>query len=157
VATTLSAAFAGGGNNIKVASVTGFSAGQAIMIDTGANQEAAVIATAGTAGAATLSAVVKAGTTDLPVANARGFSAGQTVLIDGDANLETAVVASISWRRDSIIVTKPLTEAHAAGVQVSGTSITLASALAKGHARGTQIYDNVPSPGAPNKYYKKAH
>ena len=59
--------------------------------------------------------------------------------------------------RGSIIVTKPLTEAHAAGVQVSGTGIPLASALAKEHARRTQNYDNVPTLGAPNKYYKKAH
>ena len=55
-ATTLSAASAAGVNNIKVASVADFAAGQTIMIDTGANLETAVIATVGTAGATTVGA-----------------------------------------------------------------------------------------------------
>ena len=50
-ATTLPAASAAGATNIKVASVADFAAGQAIMIDAGANLETAVIATVGTAGA----------------------------------------------------------------------------------------------------------
>ena len=98
-ATTLSAASAAGANNIKVASVADFGAGQTIMIDTGANRETAVIATVGTAGATTVGAATDVGATVIPVASAIGFSAGQTITIDSGANRETAVVASISRRR----------------------------------------------------------
>jgi len=49
--TTLSAASAVGAVNIKVASVSGFAAGQTIKIDTGANQEADTVTAVGTAGA----------------------------------------------------------------------------------------------------------
>ena len=47
------AASASGATNIKVASVTDFSAGQTIMVDR-ADAETAVIATVGTAGATTV-------------------------------------------------------------------------------------------------------
>ena len=50
--TTLAAPAAIGATNIKVGSVTGFVAGMAITIDTGANAEPATIMTVGTAGAA---------------------------------------------------------------------------------------------------------
>ena len=53
-ATTLPADSAAGANNIKVASVADFGAGQTIIIDTGANRETAVIATVGTAGGTTV-------------------------------------------------------------------------------------------------------
>ena len=98
-ATTLSAASAAGANNIKVASVADFAAGQTIMIDTGANLETAVIATVGTAGATTVGAATDVGATVIPVAGGMGFSAGQTITIDSGANQETAVVASTSRRR----------------------------------------------------------
>ena len=49
--TTLAAAASIGATNIKVGSVTGFVAGMAITIDTGANAEPATIMTVGTAGA----------------------------------------------------------------------------------------------------------
>ena len=101
-ATTLSAASAAGANNIKVASVADFGAGQTIIIDTGANRETAVIATVGTAGATTVGTATDVGATVIPVASAAGFSAGQTITIDSGANQETAVVASATgggrWR-----------------------------------------------------------
>ena len=53
-ATTLSAESAAGANNIKVASVADFGAGQTIVIDAGANLETAVIATVGTPGGTTV-------------------------------------------------------------------------------------------------------
>jgi non-reducing end alpha-L-arabinofuranosidase len=53
-----------------------------------------------------------------------------------------------------ITVAAPLTLAHAAGAQVSGTGITLAAALTHAHASGAQIASDVPTPGAPNKYYR---
>ena len=92
--TTLAAASAVGANNIKVASVADFAPGQTIVIDTGANQETAIVATVGTQGATTVGTATAAGATVIPVASAAGFTAGQTITIDSGANLETAVVVS---------------------------------------------------------------
>jgi hypothetical protein len=160
-ATILSAASAAGATNIKVASVSGFDAGQTIAIDTGANLETAVIATVGTAGATTVRAASGVGATVIPVAGAIGFSAGQTITIDsGGANHETAVVASISGAGRgpaSITVAAPLTLAHEVGAQVSGSGITLTAALTRAHSTGTTAASSVPTPGAPNQYYKRPH
>jgi len=54
-----------------------------------------------------------------------------------------------------ITVVAPLTRAHAAGTQVSGSGITLAAPLTRAHASGAQVAAEVPTPGAPNKYYGK--
>ena len=165
-ATTLPAASAAGATNIKVASVADFAAGQTIIIDTGANAETAVIATVGTAGATTVGADAAAGATVIPVASAAGFSAGQTITIDSGANAETAVVVSSAGGRGggggggrggaptpaTITVAAPLTLAHAAGAQVSGTGITLTAALSRAHAIGAPVATSAPTPGAPNKY-----
>jgi len=153
-ATTLSAPSAAGAANIKVASVADFAAGQTILVDTGANLQTAVIATVGTAGANTAGAATSVGATVIPLAGAGGFAAGQTVTIDSGANQETAVVASSTGGRGgaTITVAAPLTRAHAAGAQVSGSGITLNAPLTRVHASGAQIVSNVPTPGAPNKY-----
>jgi hypothetical protein len=157
-ATTLSAAAAAGAANIKVASVADFGAGQTIMIDTGASLETAVIATVGTAGATTATAATDVGATVITVANAAGFSAGQTITIDSGGKSETALVASTAGGGRGgaarITVARPLTLAHAAGAQVSGTGITLTAALTQAHAGGAQVATDVPTPGAPNKYYR---
>ena len=133
-----------------------FAAGQTITIDTGLSLETAVIATVGTAGATTASAATGVGATVIPVAGAIGFIAGQTITIDNGANHETAVVASVTGGRGGarITVAAPLTSAHAAGAQISGTGITLTTALTRAHARGAQVAASVPTPGAPNKYYR---
>jgi non-reducing end alpha-L-arabinofuranosidase len=162
-----------GANNIKVASVGGFNAGQTITIDSGANRETAVIATVGTAGGTTVSTATEAGATVIPVASAAGFNAGQTITIDSGTNVETAVVASISGGGRggrgggggfgggrgapgaggaSITVSAPLKTAHAVGVQVSGSGITLTAALTKAHATGAQVGGTGPTPGAPNQF-----
>jgi uncharacterized protein (DUF2345 family) len=47
---TLMIASPAGASNIKVSSVEGFSAGQKVLVDSGANLEDAVIVTVGTAG-----------------------------------------------------------------------------------------------------------
>ena len=155
---TLSAASAAGGTNIKVASVEGFDAGQAIMIDSGANQETAVIATVGTPGATTVDTATAVGATTIPVASAFGFRPGQTITIDSGANSETAVVVSAPRRgAATITVAAPLTLAHAAGAQVSGTGITLATALTRMHASGAPVAGSVPTPGAPNQYDRRSH
>ena len=145
-----------GANNIKVASVADFAAGQTIIIDSGTNIETAVIASVGTPGGTFVTTNTSVGVTAIPVANAAGFSAGQTITIDSGTTNETAVVASISMARRSgfggpggpsggrgpggatIIVVSPLAIAHSAGVQVSGSGITLATALTRAHVSGVQ-------------------
>jgi hypothetical protein len=159
-ASTLSAASAAGANNIKVVSVADFAAGLSVMIDTGANQETAVIATVGTPGGTTASAATNAGATVIPVAGGFGFTAGQTITIDSGANQETAILTSTTFggrggAGPSITVSAPLKSGHAAGVQVSGSGITLTVALTKAHASGAQVANSVPTPGAPNQYYRK--
>jgi hypothetical protein len=165
-ATTLSAASAAGATNIKVASAADFAAGQTIMIDTGANLQTAVIATVGTAGATTVGAATNVGAIVIPVASGAGFTAGQTITIDSGANQETAVVAATTGGARggrgggpgagaTITVAAPLKSAHAAGAQVSGSGISLTAALTQAHASGAQVAGDVPTPGAPNKYYRQ--
>jgi len=162
-ATTLAAASAAGANNLKVAGVAEFATGQTILIDTGANFETAAIATVGTAGATTVGAATNVGATVIPVASALGFTAGQTIAVDSGANQETAVVAATTGGRGgrggpggaTITVTAPLKSAHAAGAQVSGSGITLSAPLTKAHAGGAPVAGNVPTPDAPNEYYRR--
>jgi len=157
-ATTLAAAAAAGATNIKVATVAEFASGQTLTIDSGAGTETAKIATVGTAGATTAGAAVTAGATVIPVASAFGFTAGQAITIDD----ESAVVASVAFGgrggrggTTSITVTAPLKSAHADGAAVSGSGITLATALTRAHAAGSQIASDLPTPGAPNKYSRR--
>jgi hypothetical protein len=153
-AATLAAASPAGATNIKVASVEGFEVGQKIMVDTGASQETAVIATVGTAGATTTETATSAGATVIPVASTIGFTPGETITIDSGASTETAMVAAASRRgRATITVSAPLKSAHAADVQVSGTGITLSAALTQPHAGGAPVADSAPTPGAPNQYH----
>lgn len=152
---TLSASSTAGATNIKVASTEGFRAGQTIHIDSGANVETAVIATVGTAGATTTRTSIGAGATVLPTANVTGFSRGQTITIGDGANFETAVIASIRTHGDTTItVTAPLAHGHAADAQISGSGISLTTPLTQAHTSGTQIFDNTPTPGAPNQYHE---
>jgi non-reducing end alpha-L-arabinofuranosidase len=156
-AATLSTPSAAGTGNIKVSSVEGFAAGQKITIDTGADLETAVIATVGTAGATTVGAATDVGATVIPVAGAIGFRDGQTINIDTGENAETAVIVSARrFGTATITVTTPLTHAHTKGAPLSGTGITVAAALARPHAAGVQVTDNVPTPGAPNHYRRRA-
>jgi non-reducing end alpha-L-arabinofuranosidase len=162
VATSLSAATPVGANNIKVASVAGFAAGQAVIVDAGAQRETAVVAEVGTAGATTVETAATPGATVIAVADAAGFTVGQAITIDSGATRETAVAASIARggrpgpggpaRSATITLAAPLTAAHAAGTQVSGSGITLQAPLAKVHDRGTPVAGSVPTPGAPNAY-----
>ena len=157
-AATLSAASVAGATNIKVESVEGFDVGQKIMIDKGANLETAVIATVGTAGTTTVGIGTDAGATVIPVAGAMGFRDRQTITVGIGADGETAVVASVRrFGSNAITVAKPLTHAHPAGAEVSGTGISLTVALAREHAKGVQISDNVPTPGGPNQYHRSTH
>jgi len=168
-ATTLSAASAAGATNIKVASVSDFDAGETILIDAGANLETAVIATVGTAGATTVGTDTNVGAIVIPVAGRPGFLAGQTITVDDGATSETAVVVSTAGiargggpgagaaggAPSTVTVATPLRFAHPAGAQVSGTGLTLTAALTRAHESGVQVADNVPTPGAPNRYHRR--
>ena len=157
-AATLSASSAAGATNIKVSSVEGFEAGQKIMVDARPNLETAVIEAVGTPGATTVGASTEVGATVIPVVSVTGFRDGQTINIDPGANSETVVIASIRrFGGTAITVASPLTRVHAAGAQVSGTGITLTIGLTHAHAIGAQIGENVPTPGAPNRYNRKPH
>lgn len=152
-ATVLPIGARAGTNNIKVAGVSEFTPGQKITIDVGADQEAAVIASIGAAGATTLSAEVKGSATTLTVATGVGFSAGQTVTIDNGVLQETAVIVSAVRNRAGAAITlsAPLASTHAAGAEVTGTGITLTAPLTKSHSSGTAIVSGAPTPGAPNQ------
>jgi len=157
-AASLSTASPAGATNIKVDSVEGFSAGQKVLIDSGANLEDAIVATVGTAGATTVRNAIDVGATVLLVANAAGFRKGEAITIDSGANAETAVVSSIrSFGSGTMTVAAPLVRAHAAGVQISGSGLNLTSALARAHTSGAQISNDLPTPGAPNQYHRNNH
>ena len=163
---TLAAAATAGSVNIKVSSVTDFSIGQKIIIDTGTKSEMAVITTIGTPGATTVGSATNVGAKVIPVNSVEGFGTGQTITIDNGINQETAVVASIvAGRRrfgsrtvsptDTIIITMPLKIEHTPGAQISGSGITLTRPLTMEHERSVQVAGNIPTPGAPNQYYRK--
>ncbi|HEY6446872.1 MAG TPA: arabinofuranosidase catalytic domain-containing protein [Acidobacteriaceae bacterium] len=154
-ATMLGAASAVGATSIKVASVDDFAAGQTVVIDQGANRETAQIASVGTPGAATMSSAADAGATVLPVSGATGFTEGETISIGNGA--ETSVIASIRrFGAPAIVLSSPLTAAHAAGTEVSGTGITLTAPLTREHAAQAPVTGDVATPGAPNQYQRKA-
>jgi hypothetical protein len=105
-----------------------------------------------------VSSLIATGATDIPVASPFGFTAGQTITINGGGTSETAVVGSIArFPTPGIVVTAPLQHEYAVGALVSGTGIGLTTALSKTHADGAQVTDNVPTPGAPNRYYTGPH
>ena len=156
--TALAAASSAGATDIKVGGVEGFDAGQTIRVGSGANLETAVISTVGTAGATTLRSATAAGATELPVAGAIGFRDGQTITIGSGASRETAVILRTTrFPETSIVVTKALTMAHAAGAQVSGTGITLTAPLTHGHAREAVVTGSISTPGAPNHYFRRSN
>ncbi len=157
-ATALSASSTAGATNIKVASVEGFGAGETIRIDSGANLETAVITTVGTAGASAVGIATDVGTSVIPVASVTGFRDGQTITIDKGTNSETAVIVSIRrFGAATITVAAPLTLAHAAGAQVSGTGLSLSTALTREHTSGAPVAGSASTPGAPNHYYRRPH
>jgi hypothetical protein len=155
---TMAISSAAGATNIKVTGVAGFSGGQKILMDAGNDQETAVIATVGTAGATQLHAATDAGASVISVAGLAGFREGETITIGNGASSESAIIASINWWGGaSITVTTQLKHAHAEGDQVSGSGITLAAPTSRAHASGAQVTDTLPTPGATNRYFKKPH
>jgi len=163
----LSAPSERGSNNIKVASVTGFTPGEKIIIGSGTDSETSTIATVGTPGGTSVSAATVAGGKVIHVNGVTGFEAGQTISVGSGANRESAVIAAVAAVRrrfgnratngptDSITVSAPLKYAHPVNELVAGSGITLTKALTRAHDNGAQIASNLPTPGAPNQYPRK--
>jgi hypothetical protein len=100
--------------------------------------------------ATTLPVASAVGATNIKVAGVADFSAGQTIIIDTGANRETAVIATVGTPGASTVGT-----ATSAGAQVSGSGITLSTALTRAHEAGAQVAASVPTPGAPNQYSRR--
>ncbi|HEX4270147.1 MAG TPA: hypothetical protein VHZ32_02130, partial [Rhizomicrobium sp.] len=145
-----------GARTIKVSNVVGFEAGQTVSIGQGTEQETDQIASVGTGGASRTTSPVQAGGTVLPVATTAGFRAGQAITIDAGAGQETATVNAVAGGRAGarIIIAAPLAKAHPTAAEVYGSGITLANTLSHAHANGAQINAAIPTPGAPNKYFR---
>jgi len=154
-ATALAAGSTAGSTNIKVTSVAGFSVGEPITVDTGANSERAVIARVGTPGATTVTAATTVGATVIPVVSVMGFSNGQTITIGDGADQETAEIGSINRFGATVSLSAPVRFPHPIGAEVSGTGITLTSPLTKAHAAAAEVAGNPSTPGAPNRYYRQ--
>jgi non-reducing end alpha-L-arabinofuranosidase len=153
-ATTLPEGTTAGADNIKVASVAGFSAGQSLIVGSAPASDVAVVASVGTAGSTRLAAPTEVGATVIPVAATTGFAVGQAITVGSGANQETATIALVQGGRGGarITVTAPLEMAHAASTPVAGSGITLTTPLARAHPRGTVVTTDLPTPGAANKY-----
>ncbi len=153
-ATVLPIGSAAGDKTIKVASVAGFYAGGKVMIGSGTDGERGIIGSVGTAGATTAAKALSAGATAISVANVFGFEGGQTITVGDGADAETTNVVSIRRSEGAVLVATPLRRAHAIGSQISGTGVTLISALTRAHSAGTSMSAALPTPGAANESEK---
>lgn len=163
------AAAPAGTKNIKVSGVQDLTIGQKVYIGSGATWESAVVGTIGTAGSTNLTSSVEKGNRTIYVSGSQGFNVGQNVIISNGESQEKAVVVSIAAARrrfggrnnnapapsDTIMVSSPLKNAYATGAQLSGTGITLTSPLKNEHKSGELIASDLPTPGMPNRFYKK--
>src|SRR4051794_14191867 len=83
-ATSLFAPAQAGDTNVKVDSITGFTVGNPILVDTGGTYESPTITSVGTAGAATTLADAAAGKT-ISVASTANLEPGDKLNVDGEA------------------------------------------------------------------------
>ena len=91
----------------------------------------------GTVGGTLMIADTPPGATVVPVSSTEGFLSGQTITIGRGKEAETAIIFS-STRRvpKTLVLSAPLTHAHATGSEVSGTGITLSTGLKAPHGTG---------------------
>ncbi|MDE1918069.1 MAG: lamin tail domain-containing protein [Sphingomonadales bacterium] len=149
-ASPLPAGARAGSSTLKLATVEAFSAGQSVIVGSGAMRETAQVTSVGTPGATLLRSAVAVGATVLPVDTVRGFTAGEAITVDAEA----AQISSVNGGPNggTIRLVQPLAMAHGAGVTVSGSGLTLARVLTKNHAAGEPVISDMPTPGAPNRY-----
>jgi hypothetical protein len=164
---TIAAPVKAGQNNIKVASVQGFSIGQTMYIGSGKSLEKVKIATIGTAGATTISADAKKGDKTVAVAASQGFQAGQIITI-GSESYTIESIQAVPRRGfggfggfggrggqqpaepDKITLTQGLKADVASGEYLSGSGITLGAPLTKDHGVGDAFTASAATPGKPN-------
>ncbi len=159
-----------GTNIIKVASLQNFSIGQKLFVGSGLSCEPVIVATIGTSGCTTIGSAVNSGNTVIPVMSIEGFSVGQMVTIGSGTNPEKVVVTTLTAARrrigmgrnfntpaipDTITISSPLKKSYESGQQFSGSGITLTAPLKKNHESGAQLASNLPTPGMPNRFFKK--
>lgn len=157
-ALSLSAPAKAGDTCIFLNNTSNLRIGQRLFI--GDDGEEVYAANIGTSGYAPLSEAVKAGATKISVANSMGFAVGQTVLVGGERAVVAQIIATrrnmwapmASFKPDVVILEAPLKNAHAGGEALSGTGVTIASALKSDYASGAAVTGGVPTPGAPNKF-----
>ncbi len=136
-------------NNIKVASVTGFAAGDTILVDAGPNQETATIATVGTAGDTGTGLTL---TSNLTRVHATGLGVidlskpGTGVTFSPALSNAHAVGAAVTDPGSGVTFSPALTRAHASGAAIRGlgSGITVSPALGSAHATGAAV----SSPGS---------
>ena len=141
-----------GTTNIKVSSISNFSVGQTILVGSDSFQESATISLVGTAGGTLMIADTPPGATVVAVSSTEGFLSGQTITVGRGKEAETAIILS-STRRvpKTLVLSAPLTHAHATGSEVSGTGITLSTELKAPHGTGEILASGTPSPGERNR------
>ncbi len=85
-----------GDTNVKVASVTGFAAGQRVLLDTGTNAEVLTATTVGTAATTTrLFAAAAAGDTNVKVTSVSGLTVGGVIDIDPGVNQDHVTLTAV--------------------------------------------------------------
>lgn len=150
------ASAAAGANHLFVDQVKGFAAGQSLTVDVGPSRDAAKVISVGSPGATNTTAELLKGETVLQVHEARDFQPGQEIIIDASGKAEAAVVSEVRRWEHRIILQAPLQSSHPSGTSVTGTGITLSSALEHTHDVGSQVTSDLPTPGKPNVYSARA-
>ena len=147
-----------GDTNIKLTATNNIRIGQRLFI--GSEGEEVIAAVIGTPGYSPLKVNAAAGAKQVEVSGVQGFTAGQTVLV-GD---EQAVIAEIHAVRrnyrvpvvpgqnDVVILRAPLKKAHGTEEALTGTGVSVSSPVKADYAAGAAVVDNVPTPGAPNRF-----
>ncbi len=110
-----------GDTNVSVASVTGYTAGSPLTVDTGTGAETMTITNVGTAAGPPTVLVypIDAGATNLKVASTNGFAPGQRILLGTGGNLEIATVSSVG--------TAATTSSLFSGAAVGDTNVKVTS------------------------------
>jgi hypothetical protein len=146
--TTLSGPAVAGDTNIKVASVSGISAGNVLSVDLGTGTpESVTVASVGTAvrTATTLAAAAGAGDTNIKVASVANMVVGETVAIDvGFDNAEYRTITAVGTAGSGgtgITLASPLANAHqnGASAQDLGSGVTLTAPLTGAHPVGGRV------------------
>jgi alpha-L-rhamnosidase len=131
-------------NNIKVASVSGFAAGDVVLLEPGPNQESATIQSVGTAGATGSGLTL---TSNLTKVHATGLSVidlskpGTGVTFSPALGAGHAVGSTVTDPGTGVTFSPGLAQAHAAGaaIQGLGSGITVSSPLSAAHPAGAAV------------------